>query len=326
MPAPLGLAAGRGGGDTAHSPWRALVTAFRHGQEAECSVLAGVDNDLPAGECATRPRSSGAPSGCVAPCHTACLTHTGASSRGFQDRVARVPGVRRRIATPGARVLAPGRGRPLRGRRQRGERRRPARGACARGFKAVREGSRWSRAGFRRSWAPARRAVDDEEVACFVERQQRVVPDAGGVVHALVATRQEGPQLPGRGRRTRRRDDNEVGAARHRDEGLRSERVALHHLYRKGQRTRLSAEDRDDHAALGAGLDLGQVVIALGVAGIDGEVPRGVARLDDIAEGAKASRLRGSMDRIFAMARPLSSASRPCPTGAVARRRRRGRC
>ena len=69
--------------------------------------------------------------------------------------------------------------------------------------------------------------------------------------------------------------------------------MALHHLYRKGQRTRLSAEDRDDHAALGAGLDLGQVVIALGVAGIDGEVPRGVARLDDIAEGGEGFAAEG---------------------------------
>ena len=132
---PLGLAAGRGGGDTAHSPWRALVTAFRHGQEAECSVLAGVDNDLPAGECATRPRSSGAPSGCVAPCHTACLTHTRVRPAAVSRIVWRAcPGVRRRIATPGARCAGARQGEAVAREASTSERRRPARGACGRGL------------------------------------------------------------------------------------------------------------------------------------------------------------------------------------------------
>ena len=127
--------------------------------------------------------------------------HTGASSRGFQDRGRACPGVRRRIATPGARWLAPGRGGRCAGGVNRASagapQEAPALGAsrqCGKG-----------RAGLELDFVavgPRPGAVDDEEVACFVERQQRVVPDAGGVVHALVATRQEGPQLPGRGRRT----------------------------------------------------------------------------------------------------------------------------
>jgi hypothetical protein len=55
----------------------------------------------------------------------------------------------------------------------------------------------------------------------------------------------------------------------------------------KGRRARLAAEDGDDHAPVGAGLDVGEVVVALGVAGVDGEVADRIAGLDELAEGGE---------------------------------------
>ena len=63
--------------------------------------------------------------------------------------------------------------------------------------------------------------------------------------------------------------------------------MALHHLHGEGQGARLAAEEGDDDTPVGAGLDVGEVVIALGVAGVDGEVLGRVAGLDELAEGGE---------------------------------------
>ena len=153
--------------------------------------FAGVDNDIPAGECATHPRSSGAlPSGCVRACHTTCLTHTGASSRGSRIVWRACLGVRRRIATPGALVIG-ARRRPLRGRRQRASAGALQRGACARGLQTCRKG----RAGLELDFVAvglARRRRGSR----MLRRAPAAVPDAWRSSRALVATRQEGLNCP----------------------------------------------------------------------------------------------------------------------------------
>ena len=70
---------------------------------------------------------------------------------------------------------------------------------------------------------PGSDAIDDQEIATLIERQQRVVPAAAVVLDALSAVGEEGPRpLLGAGG-----DDDEETGAGQRDEGLAARGVAL---------------------------------------------------------------------------------------------------
>ena len=116
--------------------------------------------------------------------------------------------------------------------------------------------------------------VDDQKVANSIKRQQRVMPDTGGVIDPLVTTSEEDAEVFCRRRLTGRRYDDQIRSAGHRHESLAALGGALHHLDRKGQLPRLAAEDRDNDLAVRTRLDFCQVVVTLGVATVDREMIR----------------------------------------------------
>src|SRR5690606_2111802 len=72
-----------------------------------------------------------------------------------------------------------------------------------------------------------------------------------------------------------------------RNERLGAQRMALHQRETHRAGARLAAEDADERSsAPGRDIDAGEIVEALGKAGIDGEMRRTVG-LDDIAEGGE---------------------------------------
>ena len=133
-------------------------------------------------------------------------------------------------------------------------------------------------------------AVDDEEVASKIERQQRVVPRAARQIHALPRTCHEAAQRIGSRCRPGSGHDNKEALRRQRHEKLAAELVALDELQLQRQRVRLGAKDVDQRApAAGRGVDLREVVIALDVAVVDGVVR--AAGFDDLAERCKGRRM-----------------------------------
>ena len=133
-----------------------------------------------------------------------------------------------------------------------------------------------------------------------------MVPDAGGVVDALAGLGEEGAEVGRLNRVARRRDDDQEGRGLERHEGLRAERMLLHHrdCQRHGQRA--GAEDVDQHMpAFRRHIDAGEVVEAGRRAVIDLEMPRAI-RLDHVAEGGEGG-ARQRLDREGSAHRRLSS-------------------
>src|SRR5579871_208107 len=128
--------------------------------------------------------------------------------------------------------------------------------------------------------------IDDEELGCSLERQQRVVPGAGPVVDALAAVAEESADAFG-GERAGWRDNDEEGRGREGDEGLARERMAFHETQTQRKRYRLRAHDADQGPSAGrAHIHRRQVVVAPGRAGID-RIMGPAFGLDDVAEGGE---------------------------------------
>ena len=125
-------------------------------------------------------------------------------------------------------------------------------------------------------------AIDDEEIAHLAQCQQRVMPHAACVVHALPAVRHERAQLA-RVQLTGRRHDHQVRLVVLRDEGLAAARVTLQHLHLERQRARLATEQADQRAAALAHIHVGEVMKARGRALVDGEL-LGPLQFDHVAE------------------------------------------
>ena len=98
------------------------------------------------------------------------------------------------------------------------------------------------------STAPPRRSPPLDHPA---EREQRVVPNAGGVMDALVAAGEEHLQVFPPGCRTGGCHHHQLGPARHRHEGLGGARGALHDLHGEGG-VRVSSPERAERGG-GAG-------------------------------------------------------------------------
>jgi hypothetical protein len=113
------------------------------------------------------------------------------------------------------------------------------------------------------------------------------MPGAAGIVDALAPARPKGPQGVRPARFRPGGDDDDPGVVLQRNERLGAQWVAFHQREAQRDRARLAAEDADERpSAPGRDIDLGEIMEALGKAGIDGEM-RSAAGLDDIAEGGE---------------------------------------
>ena len=132
-------------------------------------------------------------------------------------------------------------------------------------------------------------AIDDQKVALRIERQQKVMPDALGVIDALIAVGEERAHLAhievaGRG------NHHQIGTRVERNESLTAQGVTLHH-FNRNRRQRCRAKDTDTSAsALRIDIDAGEVMIALGESLIDVQHARGGLDINGIAEGRKLCR------------------------------------
>src|SRR5262245_43382083 len=127
-------------------------------------------------------------------------------------------------------------------------------------------------------------AVDHQELVRRTERDQRVVPGAASIVHALPAIGDKGVQIARQRRLARRGHDDKERSRTYGDERLARERMALDHADAHRQRARQSVEYVDaDPALLRADIDVCEIAVALGIALIDGEVRLARGR-DHIAE------------------------------------------
>src|SRR5262245_20495422 len=116
-------------------------------------------------------------------------------------------------------------------------------------------------------------AIDDEELARPSERDQRMVPSAASIVHALPPIGDKGVQTTCRRRLARRGHDDQERLPAHGDKGLARERMALDHADCHRQRARESVEDIHPYLPLPlADIDGGEIAVTLGVAVIDGVV------------------------------------------------------
>src|SRR5262249_38656358 len=78
-------------------------------------------------------------------------------------------------------------------------------------------------------------AIDDQELARSVERDQRMMPGAASIVHALPPVGDKGVQIACRRRLARRGHDDQEGLPAHGHEGLAREWMALDHADRQRQ-------------------------------------------------------------------------------------------
>src|SRR3954470_1082 len=130
---------------------------------------------------------------------------------------------------------------------------------------------------------PLPATIDDDKVAHFAQRDQRMVPNPLRIINALPTARHECPNL-----RfveiTRGRDHHQIRLVVQRHESLAAERMPFEHLHLERQRARLSAKQVDQRAAvLVRHVHLREVVIADRRAEVDRDLLRAL-EFDHVAE------------------------------------------
>ena len=137
--------------------------------------------------------------------------------------------------------------------------------------------------------------IDDKKIVIGLQHQQRMVPDTGMIVDALIGPRCKTHKVIRARRRTGGCHDNEVSGRLHRCEGLRADGVVLHHLDFNRLRARLAAENIDQRMTVIAGINFRQVMKAHRRAFVDRH-DFGAHRLDDVTERRES--VRGEWRRV----------------------------
>ena len=156
---------------------------------------------------------------------------------------------------------------------------------------------------------PVPATIDDDEIAHLVQRDQRMVPDALRVVHALPAARDE------RANRAfveiaRRRHHDQISLVVQRQERLAAQRMPFEHLHFERQHAGLPAKQVHERAAVFSfDVDFREIVKADRRAEVDWNLLRAI-EFDDVAETAERSTRQRFDSELFHVERTKQTQTR----------------